>query len=269
MLVSAPSLHGDISGRLYAIGTSNAAAITSRHAHEILDILETTISPSDAPPLPDVEYHPVLAKTLLVHATLWPANTQKLEDQLDIQRSERRRSLTEHFGFGILDTSRIRSITQSRATLIGAGSITKDERHCFQFPLPLSLSGSVEWRRLVLTLSWISPVQAHTQKYRIAHLKFDAPRDVFDIDRTQAFHYMNGRGTVQHEILEGGKAVVYSQNQTLQINVDCRVRVGRLDNPVRFGLAATLEVGANAGIDIYQEIRDKLRTPVRVPAQSR
>ncbi|WP_396922498.1 hypothetical protein [Mycolicibacterium sp.] len=53
----------------------------------------------------------------------------------------------------------------------------------------------------------------------------------------------------------------------LEINVDCRVDAGRLSAPVRYGLAATLEVAATIRADIHAEIRQQLQ--VRLRTQNR
>lgn len=260
-LAAAPMLSGEASGLLYTYGTSNATAFVSRSAHQVLDKLdaESLQALNDTPPFPTEEYYPILTKALLVNAALWPTSNQ----------SGSRSDNSEHLGFGILDKSRLIVSTKSRVTLIGAGSIKSDERHSFRFPLPFSLSGMAEWRRLILTLAWFSPVLARTQRYRVAHLKIDPPLSELQLTRAQVVNFMNGKGTIQHEVLEGKQATAFKDTDELVIDVDCRVRVGKLDEPVRFGLVATLEVGTHLNIDVYQEVRDKLRTPVRIPARAR
>jgi hypothetical protein len=79
---------------------------------------------------------------------------------------------------------------------------------------------------------------------------------------------MNGKGTVLHEVLEGRQAAGYAVGTDLAIDVDCRVRVGRLYAPVRFGLAATLEVGPTISVDLHEEVRTRLREVVRAPVQA-
>jgi hypothetical protein len=49
----------------------------------------------------------------------------------------------------------------------------------------------------------------------------------------------------------------------MEINVDCRVDVGRLSAPVRYGLAATLEVAATVQADIQAEIQQQLQIRLR------
>ncbi len=65
-----------------------------------------------------------------------------------------------------------------------------------------------------------------------------------------------------------GAPIFVCENVTvLEINVDCRVDAGRLSAPVRYGLAATLEVAATIRADIHAEIRQQLQ--VRLRTQNR
>ncbi|WP_235718542.1 hypothetical protein [Mycolicibacterium goodii] len=68
---------------------------------------------------------------------------------------------------------------------------------------------------------------------------------------------------MQHEILEGQRAVAFATGDALEINVDCRVDAGRLAAPVRYGLAATLEVAPTIRIDIHHEVRQQLQIRLR------
>ena len=53
----------------------------------------------------------------------------------------------------------------------------------------------------------------------------------------------------------------------LEINVDCRDDAGRLTAPVRYGLAATLEVAPTIRADIHQEVRQQLQ--IRLQTRTR
>ncbi len=81
---------------------------------------------------------------------------------------------------------------------------------------------------------------------------------------------MNGKGTVQHEVLVGRRAAGYTADANLAIDVDCNVRVGKLERGrgVRFGLAVTLEIGPEIQIDIHNEVSSRLRERVRQPVQA-
>jgi hypothetical protein len=178
-----------------------------------------------------------------------------------------RRQISQLLGYGAVDAERVVSPSSNRVLLLGAGSISADQRHTFMLPLPPSLAATTEWRRLTITLGWISEVNTRTRRHRMARLAFDPPGQPLGIDRTEAEYWAARNGTVQHEILEGDRAVAFADGDALEINVDCRVDAGRLSAPVRYGLAATLEVAATIRADIHAEIRQQLQ--VRLRTQSR
>ena len=262
LLVAAPSPVGSTDSARYTSGTSNAAALTTRSAHHLLEMLESVHAATDEPEFPDPQYHPVLVKTLLVHAAVWPEDANEWAAQLGANGGTRRRLLTSQLGFGSIVPSRLGSAAPHRACLVGAGTIRKDKRDTFRLPLPPSLSSAPGWRRLTVTLAWLSPTMPTTQQYRIAHLEFGNPGQDLRVKATQADHNANGRGTVLHQVMEGAVAAGYAHDHQLAIDVDCRVRVGKLPLGVRYGLAATLEVDPSMGIDIQTEIRQRIRSQV-------
>lgn len=269
LLVAAPTPPGSTDGVLFAHGTSNAAALTTRSAAQLLDVLESLVAEDGDPSFPDPEFHPVLIKALLVHATQWPDSVDEWATHLGATPQTRRRLLTQHLGFGVLDNTRLGTATASRACLVGAATIKNNKRQSFRMPLPPSLSSPTGWRRLTVTLAWLTPTVPNSQRYRVAQLLFGSPRQLLRVAPTQADHTVNGNGTVLHEVLEGTRAAGYTPDDVLSIDVDCRVRVGRLSEPVRFALVATLEVGSDIAIDVHQEIRERLREEVREQARIR
>ncbi|MAT05819.1 MAG: peptidase S8 [Acidimicrobiaceae bacterium] len=266
VLAAAALPSGATGGVLYSSGTSNAAALVTRSAHEVLSTLESLEAGVDEPKFPDPQYHPVLVKALLVHAASWPENARDWAEQLDVPPQLRRPALTQMLGYGRLDPARLAIAAPERVTLVGAGSFgANKKRQTFEFPLPPDLSSPVGWRRLTVTLAWFSPTVSTTQQYRVAALSFGSPRDDLRVRPTEAAHFMDGKGTVQHEVLEGRSAAGYTSDATLAINVDCRVQVGRLwpHSPVRFGLAVSLEVGPDIHVDVFEQTRQRLRERTR------
>ena len=71
---------------------------------------------------------------------------------------------------------------------------------------------------------------------------------------------------MQHEVLEGNRAVPYQDGENIIIKVNCRADAGDIKEPIRYGLAVTLEVAEDVNIPVYQEIRNRLS--IRVPVQS-
>ena len=89
--------------------------------------------------------------------------------------------------------------------------------------------------------------------------------DRLGLHRAGAQHHLARRGTVQHEIFEGERAVPYGEDETLSFQVNCRSDAGELERSVGYGLAITLEVSEISGLSIYDEVRVKLRPPIVLP----
>ncbi|UMB70023.1 S8 family peptidase [Mycobacterium paraterrae] len=256
--VAAPGTGGAITSSAYTHGTSNATALATRTVDGIFDVLEgLSLQPSE-PPFPAAEYHPVLAKSLLVHAASWGSLRSDVEEAIT-DTSLNRRAVSRLLGYGAIDDERVATATSNRVLLLGAGSISANQRLTFALPLPGSLAATTEWRRLTVTLGWISEVNPRTRKHRMARLSFDPPGGPLAVEGTQAEYWVARAGTVQHEVFEGRRAVAFAVGDALQIGVDCRVDAGRLSSPVRFGLAATLEIGAAVQSDIHTEVRQQLQ----------
>ena len=260
--VATPGLAGEANAVSYTFGTSNSTALATRTLSHIFDILEGLQHEDGQFPFPDPQYHPVLAKTLLVHAAGWH-DLSDLRDLLGLPSHQARRRLTQILGYGVVRSQRATSAESTRVVLLGAGSITRDQRNTYRFPLPSALSASTEWRRLTITLGWLSPVNVKSQKYRMARLRSSSSRDQLAVAPTEADHNAVLKGTVQHQVFEGSAATVYADGAALTIDVDCRSDGGKLRTPVRYGLAASLEVGPAVRSDIHNQIRSRLSEQVR------
>ncbi|MHB8464244.1 MAG: S8 family peptidase [Acidimicrobiales bacterium] len=260
---AAPATGGDRTATSYTSGTSNAAALASRTADQIMELL-ARLHPEDGEfQFPDAQFHPVLAKALLVHAAGWGDRGRRLEALLGLTGRNIRRQLTQLLGYGPVDVERVAIADRVRATLVGASSITADARHTYTYPLPISLSATTMWRRLTITLAWLSPINTRSQKHRMARLSFSPPGETLGVNRTEADHNAVVRGTVQHEVLEGQSAVAFMQGDAMTINVDCRVDAGKLEVPVRYGIVVSLEVAEDVLVDIQSEVRTALRVEVQ------
>ena len=141
MRVAAPGA-GSLNASAYTHGTSNATALATRTMDTIFDALESFESRNGEFEFPAAEYHPVLAKTLLVHAASWGSMRDDLAE-LQIGAGLTRRDLSQLLGYGAVEPERVVSATTSRVLLLGAGSIGADQRHTFTLPLPPSLAVTV------------------------------------------------------------------------------------------------------------------------------
>lgn len=266
ILVAAPSRSGGSTGTAFSTGTSNSAALASRAANRVFDLLESSAHPDDFE-FPDPQFHPVLAKTLLVHAAQWGDAADKLRRVLQLDQQTSRRDLTQLLGYGPIDPERIATASRERAVLLGAGIINAEQRHSFSLPLPAGLAATTEWRRLTITLGWLSPINSRSRLHRQARLWFTAPEGNLGGTRQQADANAVKMGTVQHEVFEGQRGLAFSDGATCQVHVDCRVDAGRLTDPVRYGLAVSIEMAEAVKADIHHQVRQALRTEVRARSQ--
>jgi hypothetical protein len=261
--VAAPGTNGALDATVYSFGTSNATALATRSAHQIMDVLELLEDEEGLFPFPDAQYHPVLTKALLVHAASWGSLRGSLRDSLVIDPGNERRAITQILGYGAVALDKVASASRTRALVLGAGSISAADRHRFSLPLPPSLAATTEPRRLTITLAWLSPVNTRSQKHRMARLVFHPSNDMLGVNRTEAHYQAVRRGTVQHEILQGNAAVAFVAGDFLNIDVDCRIDAGKISNPVRYGLAVSIETATTVVADIHAEIRTGLQVQLR------
>ena len=267
-VAAAPVNPGERNRGVYIRGTSNSAALASRGGALIYEVLDELRSGADTD-IPD-EYMAVIIKSLLVHGASWGNSFNILESCLKNRYNSRlfKRIAARYLGYGIPDIKRVIECTERRATAIGYGSIKKDEKHEFRFPLPPSLSGLNAMRRLILTLAWFSPINTGNRKYRKANLSFDPPGNVVGVTRINADGRQVKNGTIQHELLEGSEVVTYQDGNNLKIDVVCREDAHTLDESVNYGLAVTLEVAEDVEIQIYEEIRQRIEIPIKIDGAS-
>lgn len=208
-----------------------------------------------------------LLKALMVHGASWGEAAEVIQAAILAGRNgtEAKKEIARILGYGRPDFQKAIECTASRATAIGYGMISKDQRHEFRLPLPPSLSALDCWRRLTITLAWLSPISVDNRKYRKAALTFEATEMAATIGgkRAEVEWHQVRNGTVQHEIIEGQDVVAFQENDCLVIGVQCREDAGPLDMEVPYGLAVSLEVKEEVGIDLYEEIQELVQVAVR------
>lgn len=193
------------------VGTSNATALMTRSAVRIYDSLVEAgydISRTHAA---------VLLKALLVHGATWGAAGDKLDEAFgpagrDWQRH--RDNISRFLGYGRPEIDRVLDCAAERATLFAFGDIEQDTQDEFDIPLPPSIEGSTELRRLTMTLAWITPVNVRHQQYRSATLELLPTGDKsysLAVERAQGqpTHLAINRGTLSHCTFEGESAVAF------------------------------------------------------------
>jgi hypothetical protein len=254
--VAAPGrLPGDLSYTWYTRGTSNATAIASHTASRLYDVLEELRQAAGGDIIEAVPYA-VWLKVLLVHGANWGIGGDILRQVLLTPQNSRqfKEYVTRLIGYGVIDPVRVSECSERRVTALGGGLLQTDQAHIHRLPLPPSLSGQRCWRRLIITLAWMTPINPIHQSWRRADLWFTPPREKLQVSRTQADWHAVQRGTVQHEILEGEQATAFVDGENLAIQVNCRSDAGILEDAVPYSLAATLEVAEDISVDIYNEV---------------
>ncbi|MEE8153509.1 MAG: S8 family peptidase [Phycisphaerales bacterium] len=259
--VAAPSqLPGELSKYWYERGTSNATALATRWAAIILERLFELQREPGGDALQDELLH-VATKTLLVHGASWGdlRDTIKAIAPDGAGWQQQRQLVARFLGYGCADLERSTIASDQRVLLIGCGTIEDGQGHVYNLPLPPSLSGITNRRRLTTTLAWVTPINTLHRDYRRAALFLNVP-DAAGFSGTVEVHQQLATvGTVQHQVYETERAVPIDENTSLELKVNCREAAGNLDTAVPYALAVTLEVAHPIEADIHIEIREALR----------
>lgn len=248
-----------ITGTAYCCGTSNATALITRNAGKFYDIV-TSIFVDNAIPNGD-NYISPLVKTMLVHGCSWGEAGERIFNVLGGGRSSKL-ATSNWIGYGLSDPSRLLECTAQRASLLGFGAISNEQADVYKLPLPAGLGSKLEWRKLTVTLGWISPIVPSSNRYRGASLWFDKVDAALVPNRQETQWQNTRRGTIQHEVYVGDVAVPIVDGESVLIKVNCREDGGKITSPIRYGLAVTLEVQEGIQIGIYDEIRAKINVPI-------
>ncbi len=252
--------------RVYIRGTSNSAALTSRGCAEICDVLEDLFIESEK--VGHFEhYSPLLLKSLITHGASWGAMYDRISNCLGNTDSKSLKNIiTRNIGYGKPDIDRAKFCLDTRATILGYGSLDNDEAHVYKLPIPEGMRGAAIWRRLTVTLSWFAkPCPAH-MKYRDSALWFTVEGDnkhLTSRSSSSADWMQVKRGTLQHEIFEGEELAVITEDRMLEIKVNCKENAAKIVEPIRYGLAITLEVAEGVDMQLYQEIQQVIEEQIR------
>lgn len=263
--VAAPSEGGRTNRTAFGCGTSHAAALVTREASSLFDILEA--EPDEgARALPDALFHPLLVRALLAHACSW------CDWGTAVSPQSSRKALTPLFGYGRFNPERARGAV-NRAVVIASNEIGVDERHTYELPLPLSIRSKAEWHRFVITLAYWAPTTRGLNTYRAAKVYFTTPdKKLASGDRVNADHNAVRRGSLQHEIIDGSKAMTFDDGTTFPVHIEC-MRDGQRDGDIgliHYALVVSIETAASTSSTIHDEVRAGLiRQRIRSAAQQR
>lgn len=271
-LVATPGLTaGDVSATVPNRGTSNATALMSRAAALLAPVLAELRETEGGKALDRVA-EALWLKALLVHGARWGAAGDAYQALFKTPDNGNNLAeyLTRLLGFGRVDLDAVRECTETRVTALAGGTLAAEAGAEHRFPLPPSLSGKRGWRRLVVTLAWMTPVYPLNHRWRRAHVWFSSPQSKLSVgsnrhlERRGADWQAVQRGTVQHEVFEGEKAAAFVDGDEIVIHVSCREDAAVLADAVPYALAITLEVDDAIGVDIYTEVRERVQNKLRV-----
>lgn len=260
--VAAPGRAGATNNTVFTVGTSNATALVTREASRLFDVLETGSPDTKDEPLPDAQHHPLLVRALLAHASSWGDLETKLRRELQLDGQQARRHLTALLGYGRLDVNRLGTAATNSAVLVSGGLIARDQRHTYDLPLPPSLRARADWHRFTITLAYMVPTFGQLNRYRGTKVYFATPNmDLVGGERTDAEHNAVRRGSLQHEVIQGTRTMIFGDGETFPIHVECmddakRLRAG---NTVRYALVVSVETTEETSTTIHDEVRTQLR----------
>lgn len=262
--VAFPDYNNTNRGLNYTRGTSNSAALATRFGCRIHEVLEELSFESLVIPK---EFYSVIIKSLLVHG----ASNENMDLFYNVLGERKKTKLLSYIGNGIiLNENKVLSCTEQQVTLIGYGNLNKDESHLYELPLPNEISTLHISKQLTITLSWFSPLNFTSNKYRKAALYIDniSGKNAMDehIDWDGSLYDFNAskKGTVQHLRYQGTGADAYIEDSTLKIKINCREDAVKLSESIKYGLAVTFELLDNTTINIYNEIRQRIAQQIRI-----
>lgn len=272
LLVAAPPSGGMENRVGYTNGTSAAAALASRTAHQIHDALELEYGELFRM-LPHLQ-RAVLLKALLAHPAKWPDAAASLIratiGPADGRQHVRQKDNIRRFlGFGIVDATDAVACAGDRATFWATGLLHADKIANVAVPIPLAMAGLARPHALAATLAWFTPTAPGRKSYRSVRLKLIEPNDVAALrvkaSGNQPDQNQTNRGTLFSRIWTGDKAPVVGADMNIVLSVQRDPDQGTpIDEPVPFGLAVTLSMPGV--IEIYDQVRQRLAIAQRARA---
>jgi hypothetical protein len=271
--VASPGKHGgDINSTTFTTGTSNAAALTTRLAASVVDVVEELQLANQGTIFSRIP-SALLAKAVVVHTASWNRDARdalsaalKTKENAGVFRD----IASAFLGYGRIDPDRALACTEQRATFLSGGFISPDQQWIHSVPIPGCLHSQDCWRKLTITLAWFTPIAPQSRLYRGIRLLFAPPQKttVLCVDRHDVDGKAVSRGTVQHEVLEGDSAMDIAEDAELKIPVACfaDATLGEALPMVGipYALAVSLEVAPKVRLPIYEQVQARIRPRVRV-----
>ena len=272
--VASPDTSGQTNCRANMSGTSVATALATHNSLRILEMLRELPNEAPHPRADDPSFHAVILKALVVHSACWDNDTAAAlgsvaSEQTKLPWEHERDEIGRFLGFGCPRFERVIDCAKNRATMLGWNMVGSKETDQFALPLPKGLDGLPGFRALTVTIAWTTPITPNHRAYRLAKIEADPGGDKkFSIGvknaQYQPSHNAVGRGSVCHRRWEGGDAAKFVDSGNVLLNVTCRPAAGALDDQIRYAVVATLEVGQDVAVDVYNDIRTQIKDAIGV-----
>jgi hypothetical protein len=242
----------------YTFGTSDAAAILSHNAMLCYDVLDEVFT-GEGTAIPP-EYAALLLKAMLVHGCKWDDVAPNVYQALSMtSRKEYADKIHKWIGYGVPDIERVKECAKNRVTLIGFDELKKDSAHIYSVPLPFAFHSNRIVRNLTVTLASFTPINLAQKKYRKSQVWFTIEKGKEVIgDRCDISDKAAVRGTLQHERFSCNQVSTWSQNDALEIKVNCREDADGLTDSIPYAIFVTFEMQSQNDIDVYALVRDRI-----------
>jgi hypothetical protein len=245
-------------------GTSNAAALTTRTAARLVDVLEHLFD-EDGQRWQEAQTRAVVLKALLAHGCAWGDAGDILYELYSGGALRKKEAISRVLGYGHPDHLRVFTASGSRITLLADDMITPDALHEYRLPIPRAMVNSRELRRVVVTLAWCSPIDPITNRYRGVRLEV--------VDRDGRRDFWNGirrvrspdgraarRGTLQHLVFEGTNLIRQGGSSDIFLGVQAMAEMTSFAGAeVPYGLAVTLEIAQPVRPDLFTDVEARVR----------
>lgn len=246
-------------------GTSMATGLAGHSALDVLRQIDDLRGRYES--FPDSALDALVVRASIVHTAAWgSAHASVREALLSAGLPARREHVGRILGFGRAEPANALRGAPSRAVMLSAGEIGKDQLHTFDIPLPQALSAVRLRRRLAITLAWFCPVrpEAHSAYRRtVLELGVTAGTGAPFGERYEADQRAAGRGTVRHEVFETERAVPIRDGATERVTVGCRTTTDEgLESPVPYAILISMETPDDVTVPIYEQVRQAVPTRV-------
>ena len=250
----------------YVGQTSSAAALATRTAHRLHDVLQTAYG-SAFLGLPGKQ-RALLLKALLVHRARWTTAASKIDEAFgqDLNWQKKRANTTRMLGYGVVDHNDVLYCVSNRATAWAVGEVRKLGAAIVSLPLPACLSGQAVSKSIAVTLVWFSPTAPERRSYKTTRLIVADPHGD-DLGRLglnkhdmQPDVNATRRGTVAHRVYRGDGAAAFVANDRIEFRVQ-REREARVEAEETLSFAVAITIETEADLPIYEEVAVSL--PIR------